>query len=399
MLLFSDRMKKIIFLVLLVFPLVVSATKFEPYFPFYNRSYVVYHVSQPVNVDGDIYTPEWEKAEWTECFMDIEGLRNPIEPKYQTRAKMLWDNQYLYIGVELEEPHIWATPKKRDDVIFWDNDIEFFIDPSCSGNNYREFEFNAMNAQWDLLLTTPQNRGGLAINEWNVSGLKTAVKCYGTMNDPSDTDTKWTFEAAIPIASLSRYVRPGAQWRFNFSRVEWLKITTEGGVYSKEEGTNRFGEESNWLWVPTGAIDAHRPERWGWIQFSEIEIGQGTEEFNWNNGHEYMEALWTASNRVRQYRFLYGKLPESFSDLELDNPMEIKYVKLSDFDFHLSVTTDYGVIYSTMANGTMERTMTRRHPMIGDRKPGRNPYEDLMADKVPSPSYGGDTTSVLRSMF
>jgi len=393
-------MKKLLAFLIAVLPLFASATKFEPYFPFYNRSYVIYSVSEPVEIDGDIYTPEWEKAEWTEDFMDIEGLRNPVEPKYRTRAKMLWDKQYIYLAVELEEPHIWGTLKNRDDVIFWDNDIEFFIDPFCSGKNYREFEFNTLNTQWDLLLTAPQLRQGIAVNEWDVKGLRTAVKHYGTLNDPSDKDIKWTFEAAIPIASFQRYLRPGAQWRLNFSRVEWLKITTENGVYSKVEGTNRFGEESNWLWVPTGAIDAHRPERWGWIQFSGITVGEGTEPFNWNNGHEYMEALWTVSNRIRQYRFLHGKMPEQFSDLELENPMGIQYVKLSNGDFHISVETDYGATYSTMGNGIMECSMPRgpRRPM-GDRTPGRNPYENLMSDKMASPAYGGDTTRILRQMF
>lgn len=392
-------MKKTFFLLGLILPLFASATEFEPYFPFYNRSYVIYSVTEPVNIDGDIYTPEWEKAEWTEDFMDIEGPRNTVAPKYRTRAKMLWDKKYLYLAVELEEPHIWGTLKNRDAVIFWDNDIEFFIDPFCGSKNYREFEFNTLNTQWDLLLTAPERRGGLAIFEWDVNGMKTAVKHYGTVNDPSDIDTKWTFEAAIPIASLTKHMYPGAQWRLNFSRVEWLKVSHEGGTYTKNPGTNNFGHESNWLWVPTGVVDAHRPERWGWIQFSGITVGEGTEQFNWNNGHEYMEALWTVSNRIRQYRFLKGKMPESFEDLELENPMGIRYIKISDNDYHVSVTTDFGVVYSTMANGTLEQSNSRRVRISKDRTPGRNPYEGLMSDKMPSPAYGGDTTKILRFMF
>ena len=37
---------------------------------------------------------------------------------------MLWDENYLYIGAELMEPHINAQLKQRDTVIFYDNDFE-----------------------------------------------------------------------------------------------------------------------------------------------------------------------------------------------------------------------------------------------------------------------------------
>ena len=27
----------------------------------------------------------------------------------KTTAKAVWDDKYLYVGVEIEEPHVWAT--------------------------------------------------------------------------------------------------------------------------------------------------------------------------------------------------------------------------------------------------------------------------------------------------
>lgn len=57
----------------------------------------------------------WQKAPFTNHFIDIEGK---IIPKYDTQAKMLWDETYFYIYAEMEEPHVWGTLKERDTVIF-----------------------------------------------------------------------------------------------------------------------------------------------------------------------------------------------------------------------------------------------------------------------------------------
>jgi hypothetical protein len=65
---------------------------------------------------------------------------------------MLWDYKYFYIAAQLQEPHIWATIKERDAIIYQDNDFEIFIDPDGDSHNYYEVEINAFGAFWDLLL-------------------------------------------------------------------------------------------------------------------------------------------------------------------------------------------------------------------------------------------------------
>ena len=50
-------------------------------------------------------------------------------PRFRTRVKMLWDDNYLYIAAELEEPNVAAKLTERDSVIFHDNDFEVFIKP------------------------------------------------------------------------------------------------------------------------------------------------------------------------------------------------------------------------------------------------------------------------------
>ena len=176
---------------------------------------------------------------------------------------------FFYIAAALEEPHVWATLTEHDSVIFQDPDFEVFLDPDGDNHNYYEIEINALGTVWDLRLVKPYRDGGPALNEWHVPGLRKAVHVGGTLNDPSDTDGGWTVELALPWADLAEYAgRPvppedGDQWRVNFSRVEW-DVTVENGAYHKVPDT----PEHNWIWSPQGMVDMHRPERWGYVQFS-----------------------------------------------------------------------------------------------------------------------------------
>lgn len=222
---------------------------------------------QPPSLSGRLDDPVWERAPWTEDFVDIEGDRRPA-PRFRTRAKMLWDDACLYIAAEMEEPHVWATLTERDSVIFHDNDFEVFLDPDGDAKSYFELEVNALNTVWDLWLEVPYRDGGRADSNWRIEGLRTAVHVNGTLNDPSDVDKGWTVEIAIPWSALADKAgmpcppREGEIWRINFSRVEW-QVEVAEGRYRKLPDT----PEDNWVWSPQGVIDMHQPEQWGYLEF------------------------------------------------------------------------------------------------------------------------------------
>ena len=67
---------------------------------------------------------------------------------------MLWVDGYPNVGADLEEPHVWATLDTTRLVIFQDNDFEIFIDPDGDKHEYYEIEINALNTDWDLLLSS-----------------------------------------------------------------------------------------------------------------------------------------------------------------------------------------------------------------------------------------------------
>jgi hypothetical protein len=237
------------------------------------RGYVCYRASTPPRINGRLDDPAWRDAAWTEDFVDIEGPSKP-RPRFRTRAKMLWDDDYFYIGAELEEPHVWATLTKHDAVIFRDNDFEVFINPDGDNHEYYEFEINALNTSWDLFLPRPYKDEGKPLNNWEIPGLKTAVHVDGTLNNAADTDRGWSVEIAFPWKALAEQAhRPappgnGDQWRVNFSRVEW-QVDVIDGHYRKRPGR----PEDNWVWSPQGTINMHRPETWGYVQFSTAKPG------------------------------------------------------------------------------------------------------------------------------
>ncbi|MRX07587.1 hypothetical protein GJ697_07065 [Pseudoduganella sp. FT25W] len=221
-------------------------------------SYPCLRASAPIHIDGKPDDAAWRNAPWTADFVDIEGDSKP-RPKYRTRVKMLWDDQYLYIAAELEEPDVKATLTQHDSVIFKDNDFEVFIRPLPDTDSYYEFEINALNTGWDLFLPKPYNQDGQPDNSWDIQGLKSAIAVQGTLNKSTDKDRGWTVEIAYPLSAFaSRQAVPkprdGTTWRINFSRVEW---------------TSGQPNEDNWVWSPQGVIDMHVPERWGFLHFLE----------------------------------------------------------------------------------------------------------------------------------
>ena len=278
------------------------------------RGYVCRPAGKPPRIDGRLDDPAWKNAAWTERFVDIEGSRKP-KPRFHTRAKMLWDKTHFYIAADMIEPHVWGTLTKHDSVIFHDNDFEVFIDPDGDTHEYYEFEMNALNTGWDLFLPRPYKDGGRADNSWEIPGLKTAVAVRGTLGDPSDTDFGWSVEIAIPWTALARSAnrpsppRSGDQWRVNFSRVEW-KHLVQDGKYRKVPKMR----EDNWVWSPQGIIDMHRPEMWGYVQFSD---GTTATKFRPDPSWPARVALMTVYHHQKSFIGKHKKWAGSLQELGL----------------------------------------------------------------------------------
>lgn len=304
-------MKKNIFGLFLFFVFLFSSAEAQNLFSKHERTltlpdgYVCYRTAGKIKIDGKLKEESWQNAGKTTSFVDISG-EGFAKPVYDTYAKMLWDDDYLYVGAVLEEKNIIAKLSQRDTIIYYDNDFEVFIDPDGDGHHYFEIENNARGVIFDLMLDRPYRSGGNFMIQWDCPGLQLAVHLDGTLNKQKDTDRQWSVEMAIPRKALTinfnNLLKAGNYWRINFSRVQWLKPGQR---------------EENWVWQPTGKIDMHMPDRWGFLYFSDKVAGSGTDEFKYPYDMNAYKLLWAMFYEQQDYFSKEGKYIQSVDNFFL----------------------------------------------------------------------------------
>lgn len=338
----QESFVKIVCLAVTFFVPLISAAQ-SPFKGFENlftipKSYVVNYVKTPPIIDGDVNEPIWQQARWTDDFVDIEGDLKP-KPALQTNVKMLWDDSCLYIAAQIRDPHVWATLTHHDDIIFRDNDFEVFLDPHNTTHQYFEIEYNALNTVFDLFLNKPYRNGGTAMINWDVEGLRSAVKIQETLNDPSDIDRGWTVEMAIPFKAVSignnvEVPGDGTLWRINFSRVEWDTKVVNGKYVKLKDSKGNGLPEHNWVWSPQGVINMHYPERWGYLQFNKGNTnGSG---FSMPYNELQKQYLWLIYYREKQWYEQNHKYSSSLKKFGLSKTVKINnktnYLKIEATD-------------------------------------------------------------------
>lgn len=316
----------------LLYPQAASQTSrdFEA-LAFAPRHYICYRAPSAPAIDGKLDDAAWRAAPSTDLFVDIEGDSRP-RPRFRTRAKMLWDADYFYVAADMEEPDLWGTLTERDSIIYNDDDFEVFVDPDGDTQLYCELEVNPLGTVFDLMLPRTYRDGGPPIIAWDIAGLRLAVDARGTVNHPGDRDDGWTVEIAIPWKILreaapgKRPPRPGEQWRVNFSRVEWQVEAKDGrSVKRVDASTGKALPADNWVWSPQGVVDIHMPERWGYVQFSDVQSGAGIATFVEDPNESVKWALRRLYYRQRRFRAANGRYADTLealnaADIRVESP-------------------------------------------------------------------------------
>ena len=291
------------------------------------KHYIVNKINDQMNIDGRDDELVWNNAIYSDDFIDIEGSKIPSQ---KTNVKMLWDEKFLYVFAKLYENHIWGDITKRDEVIYYNNDFEVFINPNDDVFSYGEIEINALGTEWDLFLNRPYRLKGKADSSWDINGLKSAVDISGTLNDPNDLDDYWTVEIAIPLKEIEKLntsgkdekVISGDVWRINFSRVNW-DFEINNGIYSRKKENGKYLPEYNWVWSPQGIINMHVPENWGYLVFSEND-----EVFNMTNKLITQHILYTVFREISFGNLKYLKNLEANTSIEFKD-FEYRNIKIS----------------------------------------------------------------------
>ncbi|MCM2370989.1 transglutaminase domain-containing protein [Aporhodopirellula aestuarii] len=254
--------------------------------------YQAVRAKQSITVDGKLDEPAWETSTKTQPFVDLISGEST---KHDTRAALLWDDEYLYVGFWLAEPNVKAKYLDRDDPIYYDNDVEIFI---AGEDAYYEFEINAFGTVYEAFFVwedvlkgdtyagDPQlRRDQLKVQEFNGVGFtehprgkrvaflgydfpefQSAVDIQGTLNDDTDTDQGWTVELAFAWKGMTALAEgdkrslpptPGDQWRIDLFRFNSYKTDLP-----------KF-DSSGWAVGPHGVWDSHIPELFPIVTFAD----------------------------------------------------------------------------------------------------------------------------------
>jgi hypothetical protein len=190
--------------------------------------------------------------------------------------------------------------------VYNDNDFEIFIDPDGDTHQYFEIEVNILKTIFDLFMNKPYRNGGRADIPWDAAGIQTGVAIDGTLNNPDDTDKKWTVEMAIPFSSLTKeqstpVPQNNTVWRMNFSRVQWDREILNNQYQRKRDANNKLLPEHNYVWSEQGVINMHFPERWGYAVFSTQPAGSATSTYTIPFSENAKQYLWLVYYKQKDF--------------------------------------------------------------------------------------------------
>jgi uncharacterized repeat protein (TIGR03806 family) len=145
-----------------------------------------------------------------------------------TRARLLWDRQFLYFLAEMEDADLFADVTEHNGQT-WNNDVfELFFKPASDKTGYYEFQVNAANTSFEMFI--PKHIADSASldrsRKEGVFHLESQVARRGTLNRRDDQDLGWSVEGRIPWTDFLRTggrPAPGEEWRFALCRYDYSK--------------------------------------------------------------------------------------------------------------------------------------------------------------------------------
>jgi hypothetical protein len=181
------------------------------------KSLEIPYTESAIKVDGRLDEAAWKTAAATDPF-EFPWLEDGS--KEGTQAKLLWDNDYLYVSFVCEDAHIWAEHTERDTPVYKDDCVEVFTSPNPDRlMEYFNIEMNAKGVSLDFF--HPEGPGSKVAWDPEVQ-IETTIE--GSLNNEDDLDQWWTLEAAIPFAAFSSVAKntpphSGDEWRLNLHRL------------------------------------------------------------------------------------------------------------------------------------------------------------------------------------
>ncbi len=185
-------------------------------------------------VDGELDDACWGEAATATYFCAPGGGPCTISP---TTFYFGYDDANLYVAARCEQEDMEAlvvAAEERDDFVHTDDCVGFFLLPETGENVFYQLYVNADGVIYDIAYTfaEPAELDTEGKEAWNAECEVATAR----------GDGYWTFEAAIPVATLGADgVAAGDRWRANFRRKEQAKGSSADWQYPIGFDPRRFG--------------------------------------------------------------------------------------------------------------------------------------------------------------
>ena len=214
--------------------------------------YTIQRASSPIAIDAILDEPAWREAQ---PMGDFTFNWYQSGDKEQTVAKMLWDDENLYVSWLVRDKHIYAYEKQRHGPVSKDDCVEIFIAPNpAKPGNYYTWEINAIGAMLNRNKADWYTLGPT----WEPDGVEYRTTFHGAAKkDEMASDEHWVVEMKVPFRNFARDAAhsppaDGDEWRLNVNRI----------------GGKTNAQLSSWSPIPPPLKSFHSPEAFGRVVFS-----------------------------------------------------------------------------------------------------------------------------------
>jgi predicted phosphodiesterase len=185
-------------------------------------------------IDGELGDACWRAAATADYFCAADGSPATISP---TAFYFAYDEGNLYVAARCEQEDMAALVVKaagRDAPVTSDDCVGFFFLPDPQKDVFYQIYVNPAAVVYDVAYTFAEPA------ELETEGPAAWNGDYEIATGRGDG--YWTFEAAIPAASLGREtITAGDEWRVNFRRKEQAKRSSADWQYPIGFDPRRFG--------------------------------------------------------------------------------------------------------------------------------------------------------------
>ena len=193
--------------------------------------YQVQKAASPVTIDAD-----WNKEIWKGIEpIDIQlFMGEEPEHKPKTQAKLLYDDDNIYVIFRVEDQYVRAVNAKNPKIVCQDSCVEFFFTPGTSiGDRYFNIEVNCGGTMLFQYQADPRGESQI-LKDCKAEGIEIAHSLPQRVEPEIKEPTTWTLEYRVPFKAIEKYSAiekpgPGVVWRANLykcgdktSHPHWL---------------------------------------------------------------------------------------------------------------------------------------------------------------------------------